>query len=61
MVLAAVAAVVVLVFFLVDTLQNEPRTFVSMIVIAVLAVVLDVWWKWFRDRHASRPTIPLPH
>jgi amino acid transporter len=62
MVLAAVSAVVVLAFFLVDTFQNEPRTFVSMIVISVLAVVLDFWWKWVRDRHhGSRPTVPLPH
>jgi len=36
---------VVLVLFAVDTARNAPRTFVSMLVVGVLAVVLDRLWK----------------
>jgi hypothetical protein len=61
MIVAAVASLVVLVSFVVDTLQNEPRTFVSMLLIGALSVVLDAGWKWVRDHRGSQPTIPLPH
>ena len=45
-VLAAIAVTaVVLVFFAIDTLQNEPETFAAIVVIALLAVVLDLVWK----------------
>jgi amino acid transporter len=39
------ATLVVLAFFAVDTFRNAPQTFTAIIVIAVLAVVLDVVWK----------------
>jgi hypothetical protein len=47
----------VLVFFAVDTLRNEPATFVAIIAIALLAVVLDLIWK--RNR-AARPRTGPP-
>jgi hypothetical protein len=36
---------VVLAFFVVDTFRNAPQTFTAIVVIAVLAVGLDVVWK----------------
>jgi hypothetical protein len=42
------ATAVVLVFFAVDTLRNAPETFVAMVVIAGLAIALDVVWKRVR-------------
>ena len=45
-VLAAIAATaVVLAFFAVDTLRNAPQTFTAIVVIALLAVALDMVWK----------------
>ena len=55
--LAIAATAVVLVLFTIDTLQNEPQTFVAMLVVGALAVVLDLVWKWVRDR---RPPEPAP-
>ena len=44
--LAAIAVTaVVLVFFAVDTLRNEPETFAAVVGIGLLAVVLDLAWK----------------
>jgi amino acid transporter len=44
--LAAIAAsVIVLAFFAVDTLRDEPATFGAILVIALLAIVLDFAWK----------------
>jgi amino acid transporter len=40
-----IGAVVVLVLFLVDTARNEPRTFVTMIVVGVLALAFDFLWR----------------
>jgi amino acid transporter len=54
-VLAIVGAAGVLVFFAVDTLRNDPHTFTAMAVLIVLAIVLDLLWKWIRDRHAPAP------
>jgi amino acid transporter len=52
-VLAAIAVTaVVLAFFAVDTLNNEPETFVAIVAIAVLSILLDALWKRSRD---SRP------
>ena len=48
--LAMALTVVVLVLFSVDTLENDPATFVAMIVIALLALALDVLWARARDR-----------
>jgi amino acid transporter len=46
---------VVLVFFTVDTLENEPATFVAILVIALMAVTFDFLWKRYRDTNALRP------
>jgi amino acid transporter len=54
-VLAVVSSGFVLLFFAVDTARNEPRTFAAMAVMIALAVVLDLLWKWIRDRHAPAP------
>jgi amino acid transporter len=47
------ATAVVLVFFAIDTVRNAPETFGAIVGIAVLAVVLDLVWKWWRDRHGK--------
>ena len=45
-VLAAIAVTaIVLVFFAVDTLRNEPETFAAVVGIGLLAIVLDLVWK----------------
>jgi amino acid transporter len=48
----AVAAIgvsaIVLIFFAVDTLRNDPATFVATLAIVLLAVVLDLAWKRHR-------------
>ena len=45
-VLAAITVTaVVLAFFAVDTLQNEPETFTAIIAIGLLSVILDFIWK----------------
>ena len=58
-VLAAIAVTaIVLAFFAVDTVRNAPETFVAIIVIALLAVVLDLVWKRMRgvpDAPAAEP------
>ncbi|MDA0163270.1 hypothetical protein OM076_23550 [Solirubrobacter ginsenosidimutans] len=41
----ALAAIVVLAFFAVDTLRNDPMTFVAILALTVLAVVLERTWK----------------
>ena len=49
-VLTAIAATaVVLAFFAVDTIRNAPQTFTAIVVIAALAVVLDLVWKRARN------------
>jgi amino acid transporter len=53
-VLAGMAAtVVVLVFFVIDTIRNAPETFAAIVAIALLAVVLDFLWKRSRGPEAS--------
>ena len=50
-VLAAIAVTaIVLAFFAVDTVRNAPETFAAIVVIALLAVVLDLVWKRMRGR-----------
>ena len=50
--LAAIAvAALVFVFFVIDTLRNDPATFVAIMLIGLLAVVLDAAFK--RGRHVS--------
>ncbi len=45
--------VVVLAMFVKNTLEDDPRTFVAMVLIAVLAVALDWLWVRRRDRAAG--------
>jgi amino acid transporter len=53
-VLAAIAVTaVVLAFFAVDTLSNEPETFVAIVAVALLSVVLDFVWKHSRPAPAQ--------
>jgi amino acid transporter len=55
-VLAIFGAGAVLLFFAVDTLRHDPRTFAAMAVLIVLAIALDLVWKWIRDRHTPAPS-----
>jgi hypothetical protein len=48
--------VVVLVAFVFTTLVEEPGTAIALVVILVLSVVLDLWWK--RRRGAGVSTDP---
>jgi amino acid transporter len=53
-VLAAIAVTaIVLAFFAVDTLNNEPETFVAIVAIGVLSILLDFLWKRSRDARPS--------
>jgi amino acid transporter len=53
-VLAAIAVTaIVLAFFAVDTLRNDPETFTAILAIAGLAVVLDAIWRWRRPAHTE--------
>jgi amino acid transporter len=53
-VIAAIAATaIVLVFFAVDTLRDAPETFTAIVVIAALAVLLDLVWKRVRPSAAE--------
>lgn len=59
--LASIAATaIVLVFFAIDTLQNEPETFIAIVAIALLSVLLDFLWKRSRDTHTG-DTHPVGH
>jgi amino acid transporter len=49
---------VVLVFFAVDTARNAPETFGAIVGIGVLAVILDLLWKWWRDRRGTFTSEP---
>jgi amino acid transporter len=49
LILAGLTTAGTLILFAISTLENEPQTFVAMIVIFALAVVLDLVWKWRRD------------
>jgi amino acid transporter len=51
---------VVLVFFAVDTARNAPETFGAIVGIGVLAVILDLLWKWWRDRRGTFTSEPGP-
>ena len=54
--LGMAATAIVLVFFGIDTLRNDPETFVAIVGVAGLAVVLDLVWKRIRgpDRSPRR-------
>jgi amino acid transporter len=57
------ATAIVLGFFAVDTLRNEPETFAAIVAMTLLAVTLDIVWKRVRDRQdgasddAVRPAV----
>jgi hypothetical protein len=51
---AVAASALVLLFFAIDTLRNDPGTFVAIVVMIGLAVILDAVWKRSRaHRHVS--------
>ena len=52
------ATLVVLAFFVVDTFRNAPQTFTAIVVIAGLAVGLDVVWKRVRGEPPAGPAPP---
>jgi hypothetical protein len=56
-VVAMLATATVLVLFAIDTARNEPRTFVAMLAVGVVAALLDLLWKRQRGRPAS-PAMP---
>jgi amino acid transporter len=51
--LGMAATAIVLGFFAVDTLRNDPETFGAIVGMTLLAVVLDVVWKRVRDRRGG--------
>jgi amino acid transporter len=53
LVVAIVTTAVVLLAFAFTTLVDEPGTAVALVVILVLCIALDAWWK--RSRAAARP------
>jgi hypothetical protein len=53
--LGMAATAVVLGFFAVDTLRNDPETFTAIVAMTLLAVVLDLVWKRARDRSGPSP------
>jgi amino acid transporter len=53
--LAMAGTAVVLVFFGIDTARNAPQTFTAIVVIALLAVVLDIVWKRARGTPDAAP------
>ena len=53
--LGMTATAVVLGFFAVDTLRNDPETFTAIVAMTLLAVALDVIWKRVRDRDGGAP------
>jgi len=60
--LGMAATAVVLGFFAVDVLRNDPETFTAIVAMTLLAVALDVVWKRLRDRAGGAPdTSATPH
>ncbi len=59
------ATLVVLAFFVVDTLRNAPQTFTAIVIVALLSVGLDLVWKRARgplassEESAVAPSAPL--
>lgn len=51
----AAAGFVLLLFFVVDTLRNDPSTFAAIVVLVVLAVALDFLWKRAKTKAESDP------
>ena len=55
--LGVAATAIVLVFFGIDTLRNDPETFVAIVGVAALAVVLDLVWKRIRGPRQEPATV----
>jgi hypothetical protein len=56
MMLAAIGVTaIVLGFFAVDALRNEPETFAAIVAIALLSIILGSLWKRIRPAHAHPP------
>jgi amino acid transporter len=53
--LGLAATAIVLGFFAVDTLRNDPETFGAIVGMTLLAIGLDIVWKRLRDRSADSP------
>jgi amino acid transporter len=53
------ATAIVLGFFAVDTLRNDPDTFGAIVAMTLLAVGLDFVWKRVRDRSGDTPDAGL--
>lgn len=49
------AAGFVLIFFVIDTLRNDPSTFAAIVVLVALAVALDLFWKRAKLEAESDP------
>jgi amino acid transporter len=59
--LGMAATAVVLGFFAVDTLRNDPETFGAIVAMTLLAVALDVVWKHVREpAPPAAPSQPTP-
>jgi hypothetical protein len=56
--LGVAVTLVVLAFFAVDTFRNAPQTFTAIVVIAALAVGLDLVWKRARGPLPTPETTP---
>jgi amino acid transporter len=52
LILGAIVTAVVLLTFAFTTLPEEPGTAVALVVILVLSIVVDLWWKRVRDSRA---------
>jgi hypothetical protein len=50
------ATAIVLGFFAVDTLRNDPETFIAILAMTSLAVVLDLVWKRRNRPRGASPT-----
>ena len=55
MLLGIVVTLVVLGFFAVDTLRNDPETFTAIVAMTALAVALDFVWKRMRREPPVAP------
>ena len=57
--IAVASTVIVLVAFMFTTLVDEPATAVALVVIVVLSVLLDLWWKRVRDARGPQLIGPV--
>lgn len=57
---ALLLTVTTLIAFTMDTLVEEPKTMVTLVVLLLLAIVFDVVWKRVRDGHGTSAVPPAP-